>query len=162
MLQALNRLLHFGILCPLAALGICLTWNRRKGVWLLCAMILGYAGSVALFYVFSRYRFPLVPMLILFAAAGLTSLRDAFREARWRALRAGVATAVVAAAVCNHAMVSEAIIRAGTHINFGNAFLVEGRIQDAIGQYEQALRLNPNDPSAPAQPGDRFAARGPV
>jgi tetratricopeptide (TPR) repeat protein len=149
LLHGLNRLLHFGILCPLAALGICLTWNRPKRVWLLCAMILGYAGSVALFYVFSRYRFPLVPMLILFAAAGLTSLRDALREARWRALWAGVATAVVAAAVSNHAMVSEAFIRTGAHINFGNAFLMEGKVQDAIGQYEQALRLDPNDPSVP-------------
>jgi tetratricopeptide (TPR) repeat protein len=149
LLQGLNRLLHFGTLCPLAALGICLTWNRRKHVWLLYAMILVYAGSVTLFYVFSRYRFPLVPMLILFAAAGLTSLRDALREARWRALWAGVATAAVAMAVCNHAMISEAHIRTGTHINFGNAFLMEGGIQAAIGQYEQALRLNPNDPSVP-------------
>ena len=149
LLRVLTRLLHFGILCPLAALGACLAWNRRKRVWLLCALILAYAGSVVLFYVFSRYRFPLVPMLILFAASGLASLRDAIREARWRALGAGVATAVVAMAVCNHAMISEAFIRTGTHINFGNAFLMEGRTQDAIGQYEEALRLNPNDPLVP-------------
>jgi tetratricopeptide (TPR) repeat protein len=149
LLQLLNRILHFGILCPLAVLGICLTWNRRKHVWLLYAMILGYAASVALFYVFSRYRFPLVPMLILFAVAGLTSLRDAIRESRWRALWTGAAIAVVAAAVCNHAMVPEAYIRAGTHSNFGNAFSMEGKIQDAIGQYEQALRLKPDDPNIP-------------
>ena len=150
LLQVLNRLLHFGTLCPLAALGICLTWKLRKRAWLLYAMILCYAGSVALFYVFSRYRFPLVPMLILFAAAGLTSLRDALREARWRALWVGVATAIVAAAVCNHAMMSETLIRAGTHVNLGNAFMLEGGIQDAIGQYEEVLRLNPRDPNAPA------------
>ncbi len=149
LLQGLNRLLHFGTLCPLAALGICLTWNRRKHLWLLYAMILVYAGSVTLFYVFSRYRFPLVPMLILFAAAGLTSLRDALREAHWRTLGAGVATAVVAAAVCNHAMMPEALIRAGTHTNLGNAFMMEGGIQDAIEEYEEALQLNPNDPYVP-------------
>ena len=149
LLQVLNRILHFGVLCPLAALGICLTWNRRSHVWLLYAMILGYAGSVALFYVFSRYRFPLVPMLILFAAAGLASLRNAVREARWRALRAGAAAAAVAALVCNHAMVAETQIRAGTHINLGNAFIAEGRIQDAIAEYEQALQLKPDDPDAP-------------
>ncbi len=145
LLQALNRLLHFGTLCPLAALGICLTWNRRKRIWLLYAMILGYAGSVALFYVFSRYRFPLVPMLILFAATGLTLLRDALREARWRAIWTGVATAVVATAICNRPMMSESLIRAATHINFGNAFILEGGIQEAIEQYEQALQLDPND-----------------
>jgi len=149
LLRVLNGLLHFGTLCPLAAFGICLTWNRRKDVWPLYAAILVYAGSVALFYVFSRYRFPLVPMLILFAGAALTSLRNALREARWGALWAGVATAVAAAAICNHAMMPEALIRADTHNNFGNAFLVQGEFQHAIGQYEQALRLNPNDPSVP-------------
>jgi tetratricopeptide (TPR) repeat protein len=149
LLHALNALLHFGTLCPLAALGICLTWDRRRRVWLLYATILVYAGSVALFYVFSRYRFPLVPMLILFAAAGLTFLRDALRKERRRTLWVGVATAVVAAAVCNHAMMSEAIVRADTHINFGNAFLLKGETQDAVEQYEKALQLNPTDPYVP-------------
>lgn len=149
LLGALNRLLHFGVLCPLAVLGICLTWNRRRDLWLLLAMILGYAVSAALFYVFSRYRFPLVPMLILFAAAGLTSLVGAFRRTPRRALWIGAAAALATAAVCNHAMMPETRIRAGTRINFGNAFLVEGKVQDAIEQYEQALRLNPKDPNVP-------------
>ncbi len=149
LLQALNSLLHFGTLCPLAALGICLTWNRRRQLWILYAMILVYAGSVVLFYVFARYRFPLVPMLILFAAAGLTSLRGAFREARWRPLWSGAAGAVVVAAICNHAMISEALVRADSHNNFGNAFVLKGQIRDAIDQYEQALALNPGDPYVP-------------
>jgi tetratricopeptide (TPR) repeat protein len=150
LLQVLNRLLHLGTLCPLAALGICLTWKWRKRLWPLYAMILAYAGSVTLFYVFSRYRFPLVPMLIVFAAAGLTSLWDAFRAARKRALWAGVTSALIAAAVCNHTMMSETLIRAETHVNLGNAFMMGGKIQNAIGQYDEALRLNPHDLYAPA------------
>lgn len=149
LLQFLNPLLNFGTLCPLALFGICLTWERRKHLWLLYAMMLFYAGSVALFYVFSRYRFPLVPILILFTAAGMMSMREAFRKSQRRPLWAGAATAVVAAAVCNQAIMPEATIRAGTHINLGNAFIMEDRVQDAIGQYEQALQFNPNDPYAP-------------
>ena len=160
LLRALNWILHFGTLCPLAALGICLTWSQRKRVWLLYVMILGYAGSVALFYVFSRYRLPLVPMLILFSAAGLTFLPDTLREARWRVLLAGMATAVVATAVCNHAMMAEALIRAGTHLNLGNAFMMKGGIQDAIGEYEQVLRLNPTDPYAPLNLGHALFRAG--
>ncbi len=145
LLGLLNRMLHFGILCPLMVLGICLTWNRRRRLWLLYAMILGYAGSVALFYVFSRYRFPLVPLLVLFAAAGLTFLRDAFREPRRRALWTGAATAVLTAVFCCQDMVSEAHIRAGAHTNLGNAFTMEGKTEDAIGQYKLALQLKPDD-----------------
>ena len=65
---------------------------------------------------FEVRQLALAPMLILFAAAGLTSPRDVLREARWRTLAAGVA-----AAACNHAMVPKTLIRSGTHINLGNA-----------------------------------------
>lgn len=147
-LGALNPLLHFGTLCPLVALGICITWNRRNRLWPLYAMILAYAGSVTLFYVFSRYRFPLVPLLILFAAAGLVFALAAFREAR-RPLWAGAVAAVVAAFVCNQAMMPEALIRADTHNSLGNAFILKGEMREAIRQYEQALEWNPTDPYVP-------------
>jgi tetratricopeptide (TPR) repeat protein len=150
LLQGLNPLLHFGTLCPLVVMGICLTWNLRQRVWILWVMILGYAASVTLFYVFSRYRFSLVPIMIPFAAAGLTSLRAAFREKRWQALVTAAATAVVVAAICNQALMPEALIRSGTNSNLGNAFFMESRFEEAIGQYEQALKLNPNDRDVPS------------
>lgn len=146
LLRTLNPLLHFGTLCPLAALGICLTWNRRRQVWLLYALMFVYAASVALFYVFSRYRFPLVPALIVFAAAGLAFLLGAFQEKRWRPLGTGVAIAVVAALLCNRPMMSETLIRADTHNNLGNAFVQEGKLQDAVRHYRHALELDPAYP----------------
>jgi tetratricopeptide (TPR) repeat protein len=160
LLGVLNRLLHFGILCPLAVLGMCLNWKKQKGVWLLAAMTIGYAASVALFYVFSRYRFPMVPMLILFAASGLTCLRDAVRHARWRPLLVGAAAAVLAAAVCNYSMMPETRIRAGTHINLGNAFLVKDAMEDAIRHYEKALSLNPANPHVPYNLGTALLRAG--
>src|SRR5471032_117466 len=62
---------HFGILVPLALFGVILTWPRRSQLWILYAMTAAYAASVVLFYVFARYRYQLVPLLILFAAAGV-------------------------------------------------------------------------------------------
>jgi len=69
---------HFGILVPLAVFGLVVTWPIRARLWILYAMTLAYAASVVLFYVFARYRYPLVPLLILFAAAGLAEARDFF------------------------------------------------------------------------------------
>ena len=46
----------------------------RSQLWILYAMLVAYAASVALFYVFARYRYPLVPLLVLFAAAGIVEL----------------------------------------------------------------------------------------
>lgn len=144
LLGALNYVLHFGTLCPLAALGICLTWKYRERLWLLYLIVLGYAMSVALFYVFSRYRFPLVPILTLFAAAGLVGWQDAVREARWQAVWTGLASAVAAALVCNRPMVSEAFIRATTHYNIADSLVVrQSDSEEAMLHYTEAIRLLP-------------------
>ncbi len=60
-LALLAWLAHFGVLAPLAAAGMFFTWREWRRLWLLHAMILALAGSVALFFVFGRYRYPLVP-----------------------------------------------------------------------------------------------------
>lgn len=73
-LRVLGCVGHFGILVPLALFGLVVTWPIRSRLWILYAMTVAYAGSVVLFYVFARYRYPLVPMLILFAAAGLVEV----------------------------------------------------------------------------------------
>ncbi len=62
---------HFGLLVPLAVLGVIVTWPDRRRLWILYALTLTYALSVVMFYVFARYRYPLVPFLLLFAAARL-------------------------------------------------------------------------------------------
>ena len=51
-------------------------WRR---LWFLHAIALTYTLSVIGFYVFARYRFPLVPVLILFAAGGHAAWRDSQR-----------------------------------------------------------------------------------
>jgi di/tricarboxylate transporter len=67
-------LFHFGILAPLAAFGVVVTASRRKELWPLYLMIATLALSLTVFYVFGRYRFSLVPLLILFASAGIVAL----------------------------------------------------------------------------------------
>src|SRR5262249_11252095 len=75
------RPFDFGALLALAALGLALTGRR---LWLLYAMAATYPPSVALFYVFARYRFPLVPILILIATAGLLEAWDRLKRREYR------------------------------------------------------------------------------
>ena len=59
---------HFGLLVPLAVLGTDRDAGRiGGGLWILHALTITYALSVVMFYVFARYRYPLVPFLLLFA-----------------------------------------------------------------------------------------------
>ena len=69
-LAATGWLTHFGLLLPLAAVGIAVTWPQRRRLLPLYLMLGLYAASVIAFYVFARYRYPLAPFLVLFAAAG--------------------------------------------------------------------------------------------
>lgn len=61
----------FGMLAPLGFLGAILTRKRCRDLLPLYVLVLGYAGTVLLFFNFSRFRVPVVPILALFAAEGL-------------------------------------------------------------------------------------------
>jgi tetratricopeptide (TPR) repeat protein len=134
---------HFGILVPLAVFGVIVTWPLRARIWILYVMTLAYAASVVVFYVFARYRYPLVPLLILFAAAGVADAREHLRRARpvW-ALAAVAAVAVF----CNWPILSTTLMRAVTETNVGTALQTEGRFDEAIDHYHRAITLAPEFP----------------
>ena len=146
-LAVLARVLHFGVLLPLAAAGI--WWTRRewRRLWLLYATALAFAASVTLFYVFARYRYPLVPVAALFAGAGI----DGFW--RWRGRAGGVRELAIALALVAFAAIGsnwpvpqryddDAI----TFYNAGTALLDAGRVPDALAMLERAQRADPGFP----------------
>ena len=73
-LKATGWFAHFGVLVPLALIGVWATWADRRRLGIFHALTIAYAASVLLFYVFARYRFPLVPLLMPFAAAGFNRI----------------------------------------------------------------------------------------
>jgi 4-amino-4-deoxy-L-arabinose transferase-like glycosyltransferase len=73
----------FGLLLPLAVVGLGVTW-RRAPVLAASAILLGL--TVAAFFVTARYRAPVIPLLALFAAAGVRwAAVEASPRARWTA-----------------------------------------------------------------------------
>ncbi len=83
--------LMFGLLSPLALLGLLFAWREAK--WraaVVSSLVL--SSSVVLFYVVSRYRLACLPFLAPFAAHGavqlVTHLREASREKAWPRLAA--------------------------------------------------------------------------
>jgi tetratricopeptide (TPR) repeat protein len=152
---------HFGILVPLAVLGLIVSWPHRSRLAVLYAMLVVYAASVVLFYVFARYRYPLVPFLILFAAAGLDHLVGGVRlqadhgapvrlkpdATNWNRVRLkpdttwALATAAVVAIFANWPILSADMNRAVTEHNLGAALQSEGRYDEAIAHYRRATAL---------------------
>jgi tetratricopeptide (TPR) repeat protein len=135
---------HFGLLVPLAVAGLVVTWADRARLAVLFVMLAAYAASVVMFYVFARYRLPLVPLLLLFAAAGSADLPAWIRSASL-ASRAGLAAAVVAAAVfANWPLLSKPLMKAITETNLAVALQTDGRNDEAAQHYERAIALQPD------------------
>jgi tetratricopeptide (TPR) repeat protein len=144
LLRTLMRVLNFGTICPLAVLGACLTWPRRGELWPLYAMVLGYAASVTAFYIFSRYRFPIVPVLLLFASAGLTHARAAVRARAARTF-AGAAAASVTALVCHYPLIAENEMSGLMHYNIAVRLAAQrGDTRRALAHYQESVRRNPD------------------
>ncbi len=135
---------HFGVLVPLAAFGLWVSWSDRRRLWPLYAMLAAYAASVVAFFVFARYRYPLVPFLLVFASAGLVAARPFVRGAtRWQLIAVASALAVVAAAV-NRPMLPVDRMRAITETNLGTALHEAGRLDDAEAHYRRAIAFRPD------------------
>jgi tetratricopeptide (TPR) repeat protein len=156
-LRLLGVVGHFGFLVPLALFGVIVTWPMRSRLLVFYAMTLAYAASVVVFYVFARYRYPLVPLLLLFAAAGVVEAPAFAGRVRWdptqggsqrtrptRAHLAWTLAAVAATAVfCNWPILSPTLMRAVTETNLGSALQAEGRLDDAVDHYHRAIALAP-------------------
>jgi tetratricopeptide (TPR) repeat protein len=135
---------HFGVLVPLALLGICVTWHDRHRLWLLYAMLALFSLSVVAFYVVARYRFPLVPILILFSAAGLVGLSEFMRTLK-SSHKVLLASALLAVAIfANWPIQSKNAMRTTTLSNLGSAYLKLGELEQATAFYQQALTLSPD------------------
>ncbi len=93
-------LLCWGFFMVFALAGMILTRERWRQLFPLYCYLLLYGGTLALFFVTSRFRVPLWPVLILFTAAGLDRAADLWRRGkRLEPLLVPALAAVLAAAM---------------------------------------------------------------
>ena len=138
--------LSFGVILCLAAFGLCMTASSWRDLWFLHGIALTYTLSIVMFYVFARYRFPLVPVLVLLGAGGLASWpTKSARQMRGWAL----ASVAVAAGVTFVSLENTRVDRVANNVNIGNALLVDrGTWDQAATFYHRALNESPRSPAA--------------
>jgi 4-amino-4-deoxy-L-arabinose transferase-like glycosyltransferase len=85
----------FWLISPLALVAMIRLWSRRRELSLLYLFVLAYMLGVVAFFVVGRYRLPVVPVLIVFAAWTLIELFECAGARRWASVGA---TAVLFAA----------------------------------------------------------------
>lgn len=151
---------HLGVLAPLAAIGVVLTWRQWRRLWLLYALLMTFAFSVALFYIFARYRSPIVPLLALFAGAALAEGFALCREHRLRECLVCAAVLLLAAVSVYWPIVGRPGPSAAGYYNLGSALAKQGRMEEAIESYMRALRVQPDYSMPHYTLGEIFAKQG--
>jgi tetratricopeptide (TPR) repeat protein len=147
----------FGVLFAMAAFGSVATAASWRRLWFLYAIGATYAASVVMFYVFARYRFPLVPVLTLLAAGGIAQL-----PARRRgALALAVAAGVVAFAFSQVPLENPRAARAVHYSDIAVLLSKDpARADDAMAFYARALEAEPALPAARFGVGTWLARSG--
>ena len=163
LLHVLDLLLGFGVLCPLAALGVWATRRDWRRLALLYGLLLVGALSIALFFVFARYRLSLVPLVVLFAAAGVRALAAPLLGRRTDTTLAldvapGLALALVAALVVNYPLLERRDDQL-SYFNLATALIDAGREADAVAPLERAIALQPDFAAAHLNLGRAFLAQ---
>jgi len=159
-LQVLIHIFHFGVLFTLFMVGICVTWKNRDRLWLFYLMLCAYAVGLTLFFVFARYRFPMITILILFAAAGIINIKSFLREQSASKIFLAGCIVFCASVISNWAIIPENISLATTYYNLGKAYEGSDTQDEAMKYYEAALKKVPDFPLAHNNLGILLINRG--
>jgi tetratricopeptide (TPR) repeat protein len=140
-------LFTFGLfVAPLAMAGLYLGWVERAKFGMLYVLLGAYALSIVFFFIFGRYRLPLVPILLFFAGHAVAKTAQLIQ---WRmsevprraAIVFGVSLVLVnlplPAAIGGHRDFRAA------HYNLGIYYKENDQPALAAREFEDAARLNP-------------------
>ena len=139
----------FGLLAPLALVGLGLSYRNgllRRPEPLLLALFAGaYMLTVVAFFISARYRLPVVPILLIFAAYGGRELYLLWRRGAYRDLLVGCGAAFLLTVACNFRVGTMNVEGdAHTHYRLGYVYEKKGLPINAVAAYEQALTLDPD------------------
>ena len=152
-----------GLIIPLGLVGIFLSrglW-RRHFLLLGCLVIQGI--FILAFFVTARYRLSAIPLLAIYTAFALRGfVRYAKQDAKRKAV-VPIILLVVLVLFCN-SFTGQIETEHGysEHGNLGNALLEEGKIEQAILHYNEALKLAPNYPEANIRLANALSKKGAI
>jgi 4-amino-4-deoxy-L-arabinose transferase-like glycosyltransferase len=146
-LRWLATVWHFGVLLPVAGVGMVYTASRANRLWIYYILILSMVFSVAAFFILARYRYPLVPLLIPFAAAGCMAVYRTIRSFDWRGLLPALIIAVLASILSNMRVHPEKELDAMSFMNLATVMAADD-LEGAISFFHMAVERNPSSAEA--------------
>lgn len=142
LLRWLGHVLHLGVVLPLAAVGIWVSRSQRGTMRLILALFATLCLGVIAFYVFARYRYPIVPFAILFGSLGAVHVVDLCRERRYGALAVPGLICALVAFLANLPGLGQRAQLAMAYSNAGAALLDAGQARAAEAEIRHSLELD--------------------
>lgn len=136
----------FGLVCPLALVGIVISRKHWRKLLLLYGFVFLYMISVVLFFVCARYRLPVIPVLLIFAGYAIDYSVERFRSRRYKPLVLCGAGAVLIGVLVNidvGGVTDGSCARACLY--GGSAYEAMGKHELAIKEFRKAIELLPEN-----------------
>ncbi|MGD9975265.1 MAG: tetratricopeptide repeat protein [Desulfatirhabdiaceae bacterium] len=143
LLSFLMIFLHFGVLGPLTVFGVALTWRQWKRLGVYPVIVITYMASIAIFFVFARFRYPVIPFMLPFAASGLVYGIEYMRKKSYVKLVMPVCMMGLAAVAMNWPIVSTKPYRSNTYYNIAVSLEKQEQADAAMANYLKALEIDP-------------------
>ncbi len=151
----------FGLIAPLAIIGIILSHREKKDVAILEIFLLVYMVSIVLFFVTARYRVPLIPVLVLFGAYALDRFASQIKKRRVPEFARYLAALLAIAIPINLPVPGYSGANPGqAHYTLGVIYADKGEIEKAEEQYRKAVEYNPGLSEAYVNLGSIYGDRG--
>ena len=135
--------LNFAMIIPFAFLGIYLNLRMDRNLFLLYSYMFSYSLAVALFMVNSRYRLPIVPILIIFSAYGLYRLYEGIK-AKSKVLISYFVILLLAIVLTNLPLIKTSFGKAADYNVIGLGYMEEGDIDKAIEIFKEGIEFQPD------------------
>ena len=137
-------LASFGVIAPLAFLGIVLSARR----WRSLSILYLYMGSVLLslmiFFVTARYRLMMVPVLLLFSSHSVCWFFQRVKRRQVKALLLFGGAALVLFGAVNLGSSQARASLAVSHCNLGSLYFRRGSLGKAKSEYQRAIEYAPD------------------
>jgi len=142
----------FGVLLPLSLTGMIIFWrnrsnSKRKGPQplLIFYFVLSQVVALLSFFICARYRLPLVPFLIIFAGFALYWLYEKLKTRIFKDVLLFLLTFLILLLLSNvshHELTAKN--QSDEHYNLGLVYGRQGKFDQAIQEYNQALTFEPD------------------
>jgi tetratricopeptide (TPR) repeat protein len=138
--------LPFGLIGPFSILGMAVGLKKWKKYLLVYLFVLSYTISVVIFFVCSRFRMPVIPLLIMFGSFFVWWLVDKIKKKNFSSLLIPIPVLIVLLGFLNTGrgkIISEAEQNAQDRFILATTYERLGQLDQALQEYQTALKYNP-------------------